>query len=58
MIAVIDDADAMFSKDRDEAFDLIEAFLLQFHHWFEKKKPCHLCFQLRPNPQIEQIFQG
>jgi len=57
LVLIIDDADAFLAADRDEAFNLIEAFLIQFHHWFEKEKPCHLCFQLEPNPLIEQVFQ-
>lgn len=56
-VIVIDRADVFFEKDRNEAFDLIESFLIQFHHWLERKKPCHLCFQMEANALIRQMFQ-
>jgi hypothetical protein len=57
VVIIIDNANLFFSSSRNEAFDLIESFLIQFHHWLEKKKPCHLCFQLEENPLIRQVFE-
>lgn len=56
LVIVVDNADILMETIRNDVFDLIEAFLIQFHHWFEKKKPCHLCFQMERNPLIGQIF--
>jgi hypothetical protein len=43
---VIDRADLLIAERRDEMFDCIEAFLIQLHHWYDQKKPCHLYFQI------------
>jgi hypothetical protein len=57
VVLVLDNADSLFGAARNDAFDMIEAFLIQFHHWFEKTKPCHLCFQLDKNDLIKQVFR-
>src|SRR4051812_30311488 len=36
VVMVIDNADLFFASARDDAFELIEYFLLQFQYWFEK----------------------
>lgn len=46
LIIEVSGADQLASESQVEMFDLIEAFLIQFHHWFEQKKPCHLVFRL------------
>ena len=51
VVIVIDNADALLRDQRDQMFDLIEAFLTQFHHWFEKKKPCHCLLYTSPSPR-------
>jgi len=56
IVIVVDNADVLLGKDRDQMFDLIEIFLVQFHHWFEKKKPCHLCFQMENSPALKEFF--
>lgn len=56
LVIVIDNADRMLGENRDQMFDLIEAFLTQFHHWFEKGKPCHLCLQMQRNPALQKFF--
>jgi hypothetical protein len=56
LVIIVDNADNLFRDNQDDAFDLIEAFLIQFHHWFEKKKPCHLCFQIVNSPMVEKVF--
>ena len=56
LVIVVDNADVLMETARGDVFDLIEAFLIQFHHWFEKKKPCHLCFQMERNELIGRIF--
>jgi hypothetical protein len=43
-------------EDSVTLFRLIEAFLIQVHHWMEKKKPCHLCFQMEPNDSLRAQF--
>ena len=58
LVIVIDNAHQFFAEARNEAFDLIESFLIQFHHWLEKRKPCHLCFQMEPNALIRRVFLG
>jgi hypothetical protein len=56
VVIVIDRADVLLTSDSKVMFRLIEAFLVQFHHWFEKKKPCHLCFQMEKNELVREIF--
>jgi hypothetical protein len=58
LVIVIDNADVLMATDSNQMFDLIEAFLIQFHHWFEKKKPCHLCFQMEGNDALGKVFEG
>lgn len=53
---VIDNADDFLAENGREMFGLIEAFLIQFHHWFEKKKPCHLCFQMEKTNLVRAFF--
>lgn len=57
LVIVIDSADILLSKDIEQMFDLIESFLTQVHHWLDKAKPCHLCFQLDKNSELQQIFR-
>ena len=57
LIIVIDNAWTLLGERRDELCDLIEAFLSQFHHWFERRKPCYLCFQMEVNPGIARFFR-
>lgn len=56
LVIVMDHADKLFNVNRSQLFELIEAFLIQFHHWLGKKKPCHLCFQMSPHPLINEVF--
>jgi hypothetical protein len=56
LVIVIDNADILLEKARNDFFSLTESFLTQFHHWFEKKKPCHLCFQMERNELIGKLF--
>jgi len=58
LVIVMDHADKLFEADRSKVFDLVEAFLIQLHHWLEKKKPCHLCFQMSPHTLIEKAFKS
>ena len=37
-------------------FNLVEAFLIQFHHWYDQKKPCHLCFQMVEDAYVTDFF--
>lgn len=56
LVIVLDNASIIFSKNRTEFFDLIESFLIQFHHWLHANKPCHLCFQMIDDRRILEIF--
>jgi len=53
---LVDNADDFLLANSREMFGLIEAFLTQVHHWLEKSKPCHLCFQLEKNEWVRRIF--
>jgi hypothetical protein len=56
LVIVVDNADVLMETARNDVFDLIEAFLIQFHHWFENKKPCHLCFQMERTHSLGKFF--
>lgn len=56
LVIVLDHAEFLFAIDRSKVFALTEAFLIQFHHWLGKKKPCHLCFQMSPHPLVADVF--
>jgi hypothetical protein len=58
LVIVMDHADRLFEVNRSKIFDLIESFLIQFHHWLEKTKPCHLCFQMSPHPLVGEVFKA
>jgi len=53
---IIDHADVLLRERPDDMFGLIEAFLTQFHHWYDQKKPCHLCLQMEANPSVRRLF--
>ena len=55
LIIVLDNAWMLIDKRRDELFDLVEAFLSQFHHWLEQSKPCHLCLQMESNVNVARF---
>jgi hypothetical protein len=52
----VDSADAFLAQNSRGMFRLIEAFLIPVHHWMEKNKPCHLCFQMEPNDSLRAQF--
>jgi hypothetical protein len=56
LVIILDRADILLHERPDDMFDLIEAFLIQFHHWYDQKKPCHLCFQMEENQSIRRLF--
>jgi hypothetical protein len=56
MALIMDNSEAFLNENRRDLFDLTESFLLQFDHWFEKRKPCHLCFQMEKNEIIRSAF--
>ena len=55
---IIDNADVWLSTDKKTLFKLIEAFQVPLHHWQEKKKPCHLFFQMEKNGLVRRIFKA
>ncbi len=56
LVIVIDRADLLMAERRDDMFECLEAFLHQFHHWYDQKKPCHLCFQLVEDDLVRELF--
>jgi hypothetical protein len=56
LVIIVDRADILLRERPDDMFDLIEAFLIQFHHWYDQKKPCHLCLQMEENQSIRGLF--
>lgn len=56
IVLFIDCADRFLAENSRGMFRLIEAFLVQVHHWMEKKKPCHLCFQMEPSDSLGAQF--
>lgn len=58
IVIVLDNADQVFAEHRRPMTELMEAFLVQVHHWLEQKAPCHLCFQMSPHPLVAKLFGG
>jgi hypothetical protein len=56
LVIIVDHADGLLRERPDDLFNLIEAFLIQFHHWYDQKKPCHLCFQMEENQFVRRLF--
>ncbi|MHB8816431.1 MAG: hypothetical protein ACYDAE_24640 [Steroidobacteraceae bacterium] len=56
IVIFVDSADVFLAQNRREMFRLIEAFLIQVDEWMEKRKPCHLCFQMEPNDSLGSQF--
>ena len=56
IVLFVGSADMFLARNSRGMFRLIEAFLIQVHHWMEKKKPCHLCFQMEPNDSLRAQF--
>jgi hypothetical protein len=55
LVLVLDNAHTVFVPQLRFFTSMIEAFMIQFHHWSEREKPCHLCFQLSPTPLVHEI---
>jgi hypothetical protein len=53
---VVDRANFLASERSDELFECVEAFLHQFHHWYDQKKPCHLFFQMVEDQELTSLF--
>jgi hypothetical protein len=53
---VVDRADLLVAEKSNEMFNFVEAFLVQFHHWYDQKKPCHLCFQMVEDDYVTNFF--
>ena len=56
LVIVVDRADLLLTEKSDEMFDCLEAFMVQFHHWYDGKKPCHLCFQMMEDDEVTNLF--
>ena len=55
-VVIVDNAHLLHASRPSEFYDLIESFLIQWHSWFEKKKPCHLCLQMEPDSRVSAWF--
>jgi hypothetical protein len=53
---VVDRADLLLGERPDELFECVEAYLHQYHHWYDQKKPCHLVFQMAEDQQVTKLF--
>jgi hypothetical protein len=58
ILIIVDNADVWLSTDKKTLFKLMEAFQIQLHHWQEKKRPCHLFFQMEKNDLVRRIFKA
>ena len=56
LVIVLDNGHLILQAHRKVLTELIEAFLVQFHHWLEQKVPCHLCIQMEPSPMVKRLF--
>jgi hypothetical protein len=56
MVLFVDSANVLLAENSRGMLRLMEAFLIQVHHWMERKKPCHLCFQMEPNNSLRAQF--
>ena len=56
VVIVLDNAEQVLLQHRRHVTEMIEAFLVQVHHWHEQKIPCHFCLQMSPHPMVAQLF--
>ena len=56
LVIVLDNADQMFLAHRHHITEMIEAYLIQFHHWFERDLPCHFYVQMSAHPAVATSF--
>ena len=56
LVLIVDRAWEVFDADRVTAFGFVEGFLSQLHHWLDRGRPCHLCFQMSPNEDVKKYF--
>jgi len=57
LVIIVDNSQNLIQENIREMFDIIEAFLIQFDKWFEKNKPCHLCFQIEKNIYLKELLK-
>jgi hypothetical protein len=56
LMIVFDHADILLRERPHDMFELIEWYLHQFYHLYDKKKPCHLCFKMEQNDSVRRLF--
>lgn len=56
MVIVVDSAASSFADPRSWAFELITVWVLQLPEWQKRNHPCHLIFQMDPDPAVETIY--
>jgi hypothetical protein len=56
MVIVIDDAGDLFANPASWAFELITVWVLQLPAWQRRKLPCHLVFQMDPDPAVAATY--
>jgi hypothetical protein len=52
MVIVVDRAANLFANPASWAFELITVWVLQLPGWQRRKLPCHLVFQMDPDPAV------
>lgn len=56
LVVVLDNAHLVFVPQLRFFASMIEAFMIQFHHWSKRSRPCHLCFQLTPSKLVHEFL--
>jgi hypothetical protein len=56
LVIVVDHADILLRERPHDMFELIEWFLHQLYHWYDQKKPCHLCLQMEQDDSVRGVF--
>lgn len=56
VVLFVDSADVFLAENSRGMFRVIEAFLTQVDEWMQKKKPCHLCFQMEADESLRARF--
>jgi hypothetical protein len=56
MVIIIDNAMGLFIDPKSWAFELITVWVLQLPGWQRRRLPCHLSFQMDPDPAVEAIY--
>ena len=56
MIIIIDNAAGLFRDPASWVFQLLTIWVLQLPGWQRRGVPCHLAFQMEPDPTVKAIY--